>query len=810
MSCHKKRAVLVFRFVGLLAVSLLLFACGGGGGASAGSSSSGPPGASPTISGSIGIPGVSSANVTLSTAAADGTLTKIGTATSAADGSYSFTVTPSSGALIVVDALGGSYADPVTKTATALDVHLRATTSWNGTPLNVNATALSEAATRYVASQGTWIASVAATANANVAGAFGIGNILNFTPVNLFAIQNWPTISASDLTASLYAASLATLPHRMPAPGANQPLLAAPEDVVYTLAITDPQSDYAEPYLVLALYDAIADSTMPSTAQFALESGVVTLNTAAPNATEIDPDLPVPNSTGSVKVAPDPKALTVFSDPFLEGTDVVTPDAYTLGFDQRGALIGYSSTSLNGADGTIDFSASVADLYGDADVNIGRWNGGLQFYVTGVGTSTPSYTNPQYQPASSGWVYFAARPATSMPTCGTLQMPLVAATNSGAELNSSFGPYSAFALQAGSTVRVQYLPSGVLLGADLVVAFPDGSTAHFASSGGAAYPAYSTINLAPSGAGFGFSLVSSTSSQTGLGATATATLAGLGGTKFVMKLRVLGSAGLGDVAAVFDAGSNTVDTTACNFNVGTWPGISPLPTSGTNYININLPSTVPATPDAFGPQGQIQEAAITSSGPILSVGASTPVVALAGNAYGAIGVIDGPYTDAGQTYATSALPYAITTGITTALPTTGQRTYTLLYATPAFLNTGGSAPVNLSVAALESISAASATVYYGQDPSGNAISGNGTIALNVQGTAAGSTIAYIAPANYLIVSGAGPNPPPGATGGFSSNNAGLISGSLCGPNGNYLVVVYNIPSPSGYGSLTGALWMQGQ
>jgi hypothetical protein len=144
------RGALQARWFGALRVlagcstAAIVAACGGGGG---GESASGT-GAAPPVSGYVVKGPVASTTVALYSVAVDGTRTALGTAASDATGFYRFNVTPPVGAVILVEASGGTYTDEISASRVALPAPLRAVTVAPGTPLQLSISPFSEAAAR--------------------------------------------------------------------------------------------------------------------------------------------------------------------------------------------------------------------------------------------------------------------------------------------------------------------------------------------------------------------------------------------------------------------------------------------------------------------------------------------------------------------------------------------------------------------------------------------------------------------------------------------------------------------------------------
>jgi len=442
-------------------------------------------------------------------------------------------------------------------------------------------------------------------------------------------------------------------------------------------------------------------------------------------------------------------------------------------FNKRGALIAYPGYGPSVTWTTL-LGASAADVFGDGDIGIGRWNGGATVSASRAGIElTPVAGSGGYTMSAP---YALARAATNVPTCGVRRLQLVASTLSQASQAGS-DTAAAPGLTADSSVSFQYA-SDTLVGVDIGVRAADGTVVRYRSTGGSDAPWASNIRLSDL-AKTPVSVQGPTWQNGSMGIQGLAS--GNGENKLVLKISPPSDLMIGtEFAAAFAAPTAGVDQSGCAAAVGE-PGtaIDPAPANGKYEVLLGMePGTTVAM--VLGDQVSFRTRGELSSSVNLQVGATTPVYELAGTADASIGRIDGTYTIGVANYRNS-LPYAVARAGAT-IPTTGHRHYVLVASTavvPLLADATGELPAG-------SVQAASLDADFGADMLGQR---TGTATFSLSGSVGGIPFA-INPPTYPTTPDAVQFSNGSIT--FTDGNHNLFRGAFAAPTGEYAVVSFAV------------------
>jgi hypothetical protein len=461
-------------------------------------------------------------------------------------------------------------------------------------------------------------------------------------------------------------------------------------------------------------------------------------------------------------------------------------------FNARGALVAYELSPGSNAFRYL-YSGSVGELYGDGDIGIGRWHGGVVFGITG-GQAPITPTSPQILSASQGIPYAVARPATDLPPCGIRLLQLVGATLPTQTAGPGTKPVTG--LTADSSIGVQYTGATPYLGLDIGLQMTDGSVYRVSTTGALTAPWASGISTALNQS-FSLSFTPSApppNQLPGLWINANGMLAGVGGRKAAVKLQIHSSAvDAMTLAATFSGPDTPPDNAGCAVSSpGDGSAIVPPPADGTYSVfagatdsssSLYMGAPILASFRATG--------ALTAAVP-LTIPVDTPTFELAGNAYAAIGRAKGAFTLRGVNYNRS-LPYAVAQapGI---FPNTGTRRYVLV-ASSAAIATVRSGATDFELPAGH-VTNATLDISFGEYPAGTANPWYGSARVLVEGSVGGIDFSI---SSGDLRYGRG-------TGAF--DDFGNVEGAVSGPNAEFAVVRYL----SGVGSapVQGVLFLQAQ
>lgn len=752
---------------------LLLAGCGGGGGDGGGSTSAA------SVSGYVAKGPVAGATVSVYSVAPDGARTLLSTTTSDSNGAYRFDIVPPAGTVLLVEATGGSYVDEMSGLSSG-GATLRALAVGNGADLRVTVTPLTEVAVLEVESTAPppdWSAASVAAATAMVADSTGLPGFAQFVPIDLRSPGQIAAASDDDFFGSLVLGAFAGMQHRLGGSGGPAPL----SDALSALraALKDPYDDLYNPLLLLGFVDFIDLTALAPDAKRGLKGSLLLDNSFASDA-DIAAALPSGLPTGNASAPMPDNTLEVVPD-----LNIVREWPVGTLFNSRGALYAYGISANFGTYKYL-YSGNVAELYGDGEVGIGRWRGGVMFDALD-GAGLEQLASPQILAPDNGVVYAVALPATELPACGVRTLPHVASTAPTQTAGLGFKPVTG--LTADSAISVQYTGNGALVAFDIGLRFTDNSTVRVVSTGGISAPWASGIQTDGNRA-FNFSITPAAAPPQlpGLRLDANGILAGTGGRKVSAKLRIYSTQVDAMTLAAAFSGPNTVDTGGCATGApGDGSTIDPPLADGTYWTLAGTDSTdslyrgVPLLA-TISPSGSLLTAGHSGQLPQLSIPAATPTFELFGNAYAAIGRARGPFTLRGNAHDRS-LPFAVAQAATT-LPTTGIRSYVMVAASAAIAVTQVGGVITELPAG--HVSAATVDVNFGESPWGTASPFYGSVRYSISGSVSGASFEFSTPI------GSGGQPVDAVyyrdSGTFSDFG---VEGALSGPNGEFMILRFH-------------------
>jgi hypothetical protein len=716
--------------------------------------------------------------------AADGTKTLLGATTSDLSGFYSFNIAPPTDSVILLEASGGSYEDEISATRVPLAGTLRAAAIVSSAALRVSVSPFSEAAVREIdsASPKNWAA--ARVSEVHAAFSKSVGSFLELTPADLSSDAAAQNASNDDFLLALELGGFSGMLHRLGSPPTPAPLDQGLNAL--RTAISDPFDDRYNPIWLRGIVDFIDVTGLSANVKRELKGIFLLLNPSASDA-DIAAALPTGQATGSASAAMPNDAFEWVQDLNYERQSPIGTR-----FNARGALVAYELSPGSNAFRYL-YSGSVGELYGDGDIGIGRWHGGVVFGITG-GQAPITPTSPQILSASQGIPYAVARPATDLPPCGIRLLQLVGATLPTQTAGPGTKPVTG--LTADSSIGVQYTGATPYLGLDIGLQMTDGSVYRVSTTGALTAPWASGISTALNQS-FSLSFTPSApppNQLPGLWINANGMLAGVGGRKAAVKLQIHSSAvDAMTLAATFSGPDTPPDNAGCAVSSpGDGSAIVPPPADGTYSVfagatdsssSLYMGAPILASFRATG--------ALTAAVP-LTIPVDTPTFELAGNAYAAIGRAKGAFTLRGVNYNRS-LPYAVAQapGI---FPNTGTRRYVLV-ASSAAIATVRSGATDFELPAGH-VTNATLDISFGEYPAGTANPWYGSARVLVEGSVGGIDFSI---SSGDLRYGRG-------TGAF--DDFGNVEGAVSGPNAEFAVVRYL----SGVGSapVQGVLFLQAQ
>lgn len=792
--CRSKRAPSPGRFRALVIflAAVWVAACGG-------SSESPSPPPPPPVSGYVVKGPVAAATVSLYTITADGTKTLLGATTSDPSGSYSFNIAPPADSVILLEASGGGYRDEISGTQVPLSSILRAASIVSGPALRVSISPFSEAAVQEIdsASPKNWAADRVSQVNATFADDLGVGSFLGFTPVDLSSDNAAQNASDDDFALALGLGGFSGMLHRLVSPQSPPPLDPVPLDQGLSalhIAIADPFDDRYNPVWLRGIVDFIDVTGLSAGVKRELK-GIFVLQNRFASDTDIAAALPTGQATGSASAPMPNNAFELVPDPYSSPQSPVR----TI-FNTRGALVAYDlSSSFNMY--RYLYSGSVGELYGDGEVGIGRWHGGVAFDATDGRT-----LNTAILGASQGIPYAVARPATSLPPCGIRSLQLVGATLPTQTAGPGTKPVTG--LTADSSIGVQYAGATAYLGLDIGLRMADGTVFRVRTTGGSTAPWASGMSTAPDRSFSTFFYAPAPPSQLpGLHIDANGMLAGVGGRKAAVKLLVYSTTvDAMTFAAAFSGPDAPPDKAGCAVSTpGDGSAIVPPPVDGMYSVFAGTDSAVPlymgvSMPASFSGAGAILTAGFVINEPQLIIPNGTPMFELAGNADAVIGRAKGAFRLRGVDY-NQSLPFAVARapGV---FPSTGTRRYVLVAssATIATVRSGASIfelpPGHVINATLD--------INFGEFPLGTASQWYGSVRYSIEGSVAGANFGISNPLDSTGAISDGIY----YRGGGTFGSSGFVEGAVSGPNAEFAVARYQ--SRIGSAHVQGVLFLQAQ
>lgn len=348
-----------------IALAWVLTACGGGGGGSSSATPAPPPPAT-TISGSIAPGPVAGAAVQLFSVDAQGRTALLEQVHTGNDGEYAFHATPAADTVLMVSVNGGNWTDPLRKAS--VDV-------WAGTTRRINVTPYTEAFVRGIekAKAPNWSAAGVRTASSEAAKTLGVDSLTDFTRLDLTQPAGATAPKLSDVSHAVANGSFLGFWHRLETtPG--QLSLAAALDALDRFINVDPDDDRLAPAFIAGTMDFIDVTALSADDKLAAKGQILYGSNLIPTPATIAQAMPKGVSSGGGQ-APMP------DDQFRL---VGQPQGRTH-FNLRGALVSYGEGDAKSRRSEL-YSASVAEVFADGDVGVGRWNGGVQQLTSPAGS----------------------------------------------------------------------------------------------------------------------------------------------------------------------------------------------------------------------------------------------------------------------------------------------------------------------------------------------------------------------------------------------------------------------------------------
>lgn len=465
-SCLRKLLLaLVYAFATALVAS-----CGGGG---AGESISPPPSPSPllpALSGQVIKGLVTNSNVTLYALNEDGLKTALTSVTTGATGSFSLpnSIRLKPGSVYLLEGIGGQYINEFTGLSEPLTTPIRAVFVAGAGDMQFALSAISELVAIEIeqnAPAPKWSAANVAIASQEIQQALDLASLHD---VRYFDLSRLNALQASDLSEEEFQISFQIGLFA----GFYQQLRNAGQTPTLSTAFR-------------ALHDLYLNNNQPgNTASFYLTAGLIQYVDSVPLLKEVKSEiyrawgLPSDFSqaafdgiefSGSASEAVPNSKLRLFLA-YDTPTDTI--------FNSRGALIGYPS-GLGGY--AYASNTGIADVYGNNEVAIGRWNRGYA-YLSGASYDRQenTFTRLDQPPTllTEDIVYVAGVPATNMPQCSRKTLRLAAQTK------PFFSRDSGVSLTLGNDSRINLLSLGtaVYVGYNLTLTSMQGATYSFVSS----------------------------------------------------------------------------------------------------------------------------------------------------------------------------------------------------------------------------------------------------------------------------------------------------------------------------------------
>lgn len=612
-----------------------LAACGGGGGGT-GAVPLAPAGA---LAGQVAKGLTQGATVRLYSVDVSGQRALLASALSDASGEFQFAHVLQIGQVYLLEALGGQYVHEITGATEPLSAPLRGVFVASGNESRLALSALSEVAVIELEQSGApanWGAAAVAQADARAASKFGLPSTMGhrFLDMTTASPGSMPTLADTDAVLSFQVGVFAGFWQelRLRTPGLT---LAQALQAFHAVSMqSDPDRQWSS-----ALIAGMVRFVERVPAFDASRGAIFAAAGLPPNASSAAFD--GAKTSGQALAAVPNRTLRLLDIPSFG--NVPAPDTETY-FDARGALVASkaSTTGLRHV-GT----SSVADVYGDADLAIGRWNKGFE-HPGGVtydaATNRFQTDDVPMQPLGSDYIYAAGRTASNLPSCGTVYMSPRANT---AAFRSHDGARS-YTLDAASRIGFHHANGQTLIGYDIILRDDLGVPFTFTtpySADEAPWRGRAMINhqeFAPSGL---------TWLPTGELVRLHGLLVGDGGTKAVLRITTShGSGATSGLAAAFAQDGITRPCGLPGFSPGS---VDPAPSTGDYYVSTSRSHFL-----VFHPALQF----LPGGAPLLPVYSgitASTAVEKAGNDVAGIGVLVPPYGSAnGNIPQTSTQAYA--------------------------------------------------------------------------------------------------------------------------------------------------------
>lgn len=793
-----------FRRFGLflaITISILLSACGGGSGASDQSATN--AGNAPTVinkvTGYVVLGPISNAKVSLYTVSPDGSKQLLAVTNSDSKGFFSFPVAPQENSIVLIEATGGSYIDEATQKLTQLQETVRAVDKWTTRTSPLSITAHSEIAVRRLVAStpNNWTEETVTLHNKAVAQALDLPDLLDYVPVDLAINQDLTKLRGQDYTMAIWAGAFSGFMHELSQSGTDGTLNNAINQMSSLLFAND-YDDSNSPTFIKGMALFIRSTQLPPNVKTALLNNI--LGTSNSLISNIDMAIPTGKASGATSSAMVNDAFALLPEPSMTWLS----SAGTV-FNKRGALIAYQLSGMPNTYRGI-YSASVGEVFGDGEIGVGRWHGGVITTSDRTAIGFENQKNAEILPADGGRHYGVGKTATQMPSCGLSQLALLA--NTKPTVDNSVFTSKIVGLTPDSKVAFQYAGGTTFIGFDLGVQLIDASVVRFQSTGGLTAPWASGYSINNKGQLELFTIypTAPVAALPDLRLSLKGIHAGKGGKKFVAGLDIYSSIGSHKFNAAFGTTSPTDINgcaTAISSNLGT--NISPVPANGFYSVFAGFTQYLLSSPyyTHFSDRGGLKSAGYDANTNNLSIPSSTPIYELKGNQFASIGVTKGPVSIFGSSYDLS-MPYAVAESASS-LPLTGSRKYQLIGATSVVSLTnvvGKYVDVGYG-----SISSATLDVTFGQFPPGTLNPNYGSARVDIRGSVGGTNFTFKnksdSEGNIINVqqlnNGGGLDLAAAFDGGY---------GTLAGPNGEYAVI--RILSPFGSGQITSALLFKAQ
>lgn len=546
-------------------------ACGGGGGGT-------PAGPAPIPAGVLVgqvIKGLSQGTtVSLYSVNDSGQRTFLASAVTNAAGEYRIALALTAGRVYMLEAVGGQYVNEITGSLEALSTPLRGIFVASGTGMRLALSALSESVVldlERVGGPNDWTANAVGQASSRAASAFGVSSVMErqFVDITTAAPGSAPDLGEDDFVVSFQSGIFAGLWRE--------------------LALRTPGTTMAQ---ALQAFHAINSATEPDRGLLsAWQAGLIRFVERAPlldtsrgliyqaaglpaNARSADFD-GIEHSGQSIAPVPD-QTFRMLQFPAFGN---VPPPGTQTYFDTRGALIAFQSESsgLRHAG-----SRGIAEVHGDADLAIGRWNKGYE-YASGVtrdgASNTFNFDNLLQQAPVGDYVYAAGRTATNLPSCGTVVMSARAQTKA----MRAPGGTRTYVIDPASRIAFHHAAGQTRVGYRILIRDDLGATLEWRTPFGADEAPWlgdGMINFQE------FSPGGTQTLATDLGLlslTLHGLLVGDGGTKAL--LRITGNDGSGVVAAIAAAFGQDGPTRSCDPGNQPAGSVNPVPATGDYYAS---------------------------------------------------------------------------------------------------------------------------------------------------------------------------------------------------------------------------------